>query len=97
MENFYGRVKLVWEHNGIVDRFAEGQRQYKESETFIIKSTEKTAEKPRKKEKFIIWRKIIMKHYEQPCVALLFINGADVISMSQSLGDNDFSDFENWG
>lgn len=38
-----------------------------------------------------------MKHYEQPCVALLFINGADVISMSQSLGDNDFSDFENWG
>ena len=49
MENFYGRFKLVREHNGIVDRFAEGQRRvYKESETFIIKSTEKTAEKPRK-------------------------------------------------
>ena len=37
-----------------------------------------------------------MKHYEQPRVALLFINGADVISMSPSLGDNDFSDLDNW-
>lgn len=38
-----------------------------------------------------------MKHYEQPRVALLLINSADVISMSAALGDNDFSDFEDWG
>ncbi len=38
-----------------------------------------------------------MKHYEQPRVALLLINSADVISMSPALGDNDFSDFEDWG
>lgn len=37
-----------------------------------------------------------MKHYEQPRVALLLINGADVISMSPSLGDNDCPDYENW-
>lgn len=37
-----------------------------------------------------------MKHYEQPRVALLLINGADVISMSPASGDNDFSDLDNW-
>lgn len=46
--------------------------------------------------KKFIWRKT-MKQYEQPDVRLILVGNTDVILNSANMGDNDKTDFEDWG